>query len=437
MMSRALYFFLAAAALALSGCATADRMPAIGEAYTGPASLTLRQDLSMKSAVLGASKHGERLEILQTRRRFMLVRTPAGTEGWVDGRQLLSTQQMTELRKVSGHAANLPAQAVASAFEPLNVHTGPVRNSPSLTQIPENGKVDVIGHKIAPRAAPLPRPLVDPPKVASSKKKGGKAGKNKKTESYPPPPMPPGPPPPRNWLALSRTVREEPPPAPAPSPILSRAAKAAAERAAEKAAPPMDDWNLIRVKDGKVGWVLSRMLTMSLPDEVAQYAEGHRITSFFPLGEVQMEEGPPKSHYLWTTIAKGIHEYEFDSFRVFIYNARRQRYETTYVERKLKGYYPVRVHEVEINTPKRKAKVPGFSLLVEDEDGQFWRKTFSFENRLARLVSKEAWQRAKKPVADFPFQQFEPMAPSEAPAPPAENVVEKVKKRITRWRKTK
>ena len=40
----------------------------------------------------------------------------------------------------------------------------------------------------------------------------------------------------------------------------------------------MDDWNLVRTLDGKVGWVLTRPLSMAIPDEVAQYAEGHRIT---------------------------------------------------------------------------------------------------------------------------------------------------------------
>ena len=34
----------------------------------------------------------------------------------------------------------------------------------------------------------------------------------------------------------------------------------------------MEDWNLIRTKDGKAGWVLSRMLVMAIPDEVAQYS---------------------------------------------------------------------------------------------------------------------------------------------------------------------
>ena len=52
----------------------------------------------------------------------------------------------------------------------------------------------------------------------------------------------------------------------------------------------MEDWNLVRTKDGKAGWVLSRMLVMAIPDEVAQYSEGARITSLFPSREPSEDE---------------------------------------------------------------------------------------------------------------------------------------------------
>ena len=35
----------------------------------------------------------------------------------------------------------------------------------------------------------------------------------------------------------------------------------------------MEDWSLVRTKDGQIGWVLTRNLDMSIPDEVAQYAK--------------------------------------------------------------------------------------------------------------------------------------------------------------------
>ena len=38
---------------------------------------------------------------------------------------------------------------------------------------------------------------------------------------------------------------------------------------------------------GQSGWVLTRRLFMSIPDEVAQYAEGKRIVSYFSLGETR------------------------------------------------------------------------------------------------------------------------------------------------------
>ena len=46
-------------------------------------------------------KHGERLEILERRRRFAKVRTAEGKQGWTDGRMLLTPPQMARLRKVT------------------------------------------------------------------------------------------------------------------------------------------------------------------------------------------------------------------------------------------------------------------------------------------------------------------------------------------------
>ena len=102
-----------------------------------------------------------------------------------------------------------------------------------------------------------------------------------------------------------------------------------------------DDWSLVRLKDGRVGWVLARMLSMALPDEVAQYAEGKRITAFLSLGEVKDKDGVVKHNWLWTTQGPGLRPYEFDSFRVFVWSLQRHRYETALIERNVKGFYPI------------------------------------------------------------------------------------------------
>jgi hypothetical protein len=149
------------------------------------------------------------------------------------------------------------------------------------------------------------------------------------------------------------------------------------------------------------------MLAMAIPDEVAQYAEGHRITSYLPLGEVyDSEKNQTKQNWLWTTASFHERPYEFDSFRVFIFSVKRHRYETAYIERNVKGYYPVET----VSLPGDAEKA--FSLVLEDKDGQLKRSTYAFSGFRARLVSKTPYQPPP------PLPEVRP-ATSFAPSPPA------------------
>ena len=149
----------------------------------------------------------------------------------------------------------------------------------------------------------------------------------------------------------------------------------------------MDDWNLVRTSDGKVGWVLTRPLNMAIPDEVAQYAEGHRITSYFPLGQVH-DGDSVKNNWLWTTIIKGGQPYEFDSFRVFVWSLKHHRYETAYIERNVVGHYPVQVTNA--------GSMPSFSVVVEGVDGHLYRKTYTFDSYRIHMVTRELYDPAAK-----------------------------------------
>ena len=303
-----------------------NRTPAIGQAYVGPATLTLHQDVNPKSPVKATVRHGERLDIVEYKRRFIKVRTEGGIEGWTDTRQLLSPGQMTDLQHMAQQSAQFPSQGTATTSESVNLHTEPSRTSPSFLLIPEGGKVEVIGHKVTPRTQAVslvPMPAARPRISRRKSKERPSAAK------IPPPPMPPAPKLPANWQSLSKTYL--------PSQVEPE--RAAAKPAPPSAPVPQDDWDLVRASDGKVGWVLSRMLNMAIPDEVAQYAEGHRITSYFAMGNVQ-DEGQLKHNWLWTTIRKSGLPYEFDNFRFFIWSLRHHRYETVYIERDVIGHYP-------------------------------------------------------------------------------------------------
>jgi hypothetical protein len=340
----------------------------LGDAYVGPSTLTLRKELAPKSAVSATVKHGDKLAIIEYRHRLVRVRTQQGAEGWTDMRQLLTPEQMAALHDMAQSASRTLSQGEATVFESLNMHTEPSRTSPSFGQVPENGKVDVIGHKLTPRVQQAQVSTPAPVKPAP-RKKGKPKSPQKGSTRIGPPPRPPAPKPPNNWLALSvpRLEPSPPPPAVAPTPAV---------------VGPMDDWSLIRTQDGKVGWVLTHPLSMAIPDEVAQYAEGHRITSYFALGQVR-DGDSVKNNWLWTTITKGGEPYEFDSFRVFVWSLKHHRYETAYIERNVVGHYPIHVTNA--------GSAPSFSILLEGDDGHLYRKTYSFEGYRIRMVNKEAY----------------------------------------------
>jgi hypothetical protein len=368
-----------------------DREPSIGEAYVGPATLNLRQELAPKSPVSASVKHGERLQVLATRRRFIKVRTQDDKEGWVDGYALLTTQQMEDLRGLAERAQQLPSQGMASVYDVLNMHTEPSRQSPSFYQIPEKGQVDIIGHRVAPRGqvamVPAVALSVKAEQPVRKRRSSGSAAARAAAAKSTPPPMPAGPKVPANWLELS-DVRPErdpeiPTPAPTPPQLLQKRLQLPEPTEAEKA-NVLEDWSLVRTHDGRVGWALTRYLVMSIPDEVAQYAEGHRITTYFSLGEVRDRDRDLVRHnWLWTTIKKRAESYQFDQVRVFTWSPRRHRYETAYRETGLRGYYPVQAS---------RSPQPEFSIILEEAPGQFFKKTYSFNGYQVRVVSKEPCQ---------------------------------------------
>ncbi len=359
----------------LAGCKSEPPLtPSIGEGFVGPASLRIRQEINLQSAVVTTVMHGERLEILQRRRRFVKVRTPRKLEGWTDDRQLMTAEQLASLKRLAEHSKSAPSQGAATTYDVINVHTEPNRQSPSFLQIREGEKVDVIGRHVSPRNSPPPPPK--PVTLAPAPKKKSKKSKTKKPDDVPRPPMPRAPRLPDDWLELSALGSEadeaEEPEPKAPTPV------------------PMDDWTLVRDSSGHSGWVLTRRLVMAIPDEVAQYAEGRRICSYFALGETR-DGDKVKPSWLWTTVERGLEAHDFDSIRVFVWSLRRHRYETAHIERNLKGFSPVQLHAVA--APKGHAdwgeKPPGFSIVVEKKDGLRYRRNYAFFGNLVRLSSEE------------------------------------------------
>lgn len=366
----------------LAGCGAQSR-DVLAQAYVAPASLNLRRELTQKNAV-AVLKHGDRVHIIDVRRRFVKIRTDHGAEGWVDSTELLSPEEMAQVLRERQQALALPSEGAATVYETLNIHLEPDRRSPAFAQIPEGVAVAVLGYRLAPKingALRSPSFAVEQPPPARKPRREKQSKDNLRLPPNPPPPKPPS-----NWEELS-TGRVDG--AGSSAEIRASQGKKAAERKAAELAKPviMEDWTLIRSKDNQCGWVLARNLMMSIPDEVAQYAEGKRITSYFDLGPVIDEEKGVKHNWLWTTSSEP-EPYDFDSWRVFLWNRRHHRYETSYRQRDLEGYFPVHVDSPDANAFGRT-----FEIVTKDDDGRFRRRTYSFDGTRVHLTATENYQR--------------------------------------------
>lgn len=363
----------------------------------GPALLKIRSDLPPQSSTVTTVKHGDRLEILQTRRKVLRVRTPNGAEGWTDERLLLRASDMASLRELAQRAAAMPSQGVALTYTPLNIHTQPTLGSPSFLQVKENEKLVVLRSVMLPRSGAPPRTPLIPP--APKKAKPTPKTKTKKSSKVPPPPMPKPPPLPDDWLELSKSDQAE--------------ADPPAESAPAEAAPQkMDGWSLVRTSEGQSGWALTRLLSMAIPDEVAKYAEGKRIVSYFPLAEIQDRE-EKKNIWLWTTTSDSRAPWDFDSLRVFSWSRAKHRYETAYIERSMKGYWPVLLKQVAFAGKGAPAgKYSGFSVCEEKKDGARYRREYAWTGTTVRFAGEqpceppspllEVRNPAQLPVGDAP-----------------------------------
>ena len=196
----------------------------------------------------------------------------------------------------------------------------------------------MLGHKVQPKINATPRGpglVISRPQTLTRKQRKEQQNRSASLKS---PPKPPPPKPPANWLALSAERIDG-------SDTASSAP--ATTQPIPKTEPPakpvvMEDWTLVKTKNNEIGWVLTRNLLMAIPDEVAQYAEGKHITAFFDMGTVNDVLKGPKHNWLWTTASAGLPN-DFDSWRVFLWNARKHRYETSFRQHDLEGYFPVHV----------------------------------------------------------------------------------------------
>lgn len=159
------------ASVALAGLlALAVLAPACGRgrgkprevAYISAPQAFLRDQVAPVYNKVGMVKNGDRVEVLGREGRFVHVRAPDGTEGWVEQRYLVSQQLYDAFQKLAQESQSDPVQAPALTRNDTNLHLTPGRNTEHLYQLAEGTKLWLLRRSTAEKSLPgAPRKPAD------------------------------------------------------------------------------------------------------------------------------------------------------------------------------------------------------------------------------------------------------------------------------------
>jgi D-alanine-D-alanine ligase-like ATP-grasp enzyme len=158
---------------------------------------------------------------------------------------------------------------------------------------------------------------------------------------------------------------------------------------------PMEDWWLIRDAQGRVGWVLGRMVDLDVPMEIAQYAEGQRIVAFYVLDQVADEDKQVPQYLVLMNEPRDGEPFDYNQIRIFTWNMRRHRYETAYRERNLNGLLPVTVSQESFD---KEGTLPVFVIHVKDDSGNLVDRKYKLNTPIVRRVLAPGEEPPPKPV---------------------------------------
>lgn len=281
-------------------------------AYVSGVQANLRDHVAAVYEKTGIVKNGERVEVLDHDRHFVKVRTATGAMGWLEQRYLVGQDVFDQIQKLTADNLNDPVQAQGITRNDTNLHVEPGRDTEHLYQISSGEKLALLKRGTADK----PGVFVPPPR-GKAQDKGKDKDKGGKDED-----------------------EKEP-------------------------VPVVEDWWLVRDSNNRVGWVLSRMIDLDVPLDIAQYAEGQRIVAFFVLDQVQDGDKKVPQYLTVLTEPKDGLPFDFNQIRVFTWNVRRHRYETAYRER-MEGVLPVKISQENFD---KEGMLPVFIVRVQNGNG--------------------------------------------------------------------
>ena len=251
-------------------------------AYAGNHQVTIWSTTAQVREPVGTVTFGDRLRVLRTIADDVEVRSDSGLRGWVNKRDLLSSELWNQARELAKQAATMPVEARGHTDVLSNLHLEPGRQTPRVEQLSKGIPVALLERRVVPFRAP--GQVGDEEEISTGSTQPGRK------EDW--------------WLVLANTPEE----------------------------------------GAVAGWVLGRFIDLDVPQPLPDYADsaGVRIVSWFELNRVPDSSGSTKPQYL-VLGAKGPEGQpcDFSQIRVYTWSKKHSQYETAFVDTDVCGRLPL------------------------------------------------------------------------------------------------
>lgn len=348
-------FALLVVALAFVYIRTRKPRSPIEVAFAGNREVIAYSTTALVRSPVTTLSFGDRVDILQRFQDQVQVRTRTGLTGWVSEHELLSADLWQKARDLALKAATMPVQARGHTKVLSNLRLEPGRDTQRLQQLVKGVSLDVLMRQ--PQAVPSA-------KAAAQQEESAAEPAVEKKEDW--------------WLVRAY-----------PGPAGGSALNAAPSNPPASGANPVANTALS-------GWLLGRFVDLDVPRPLPDYASSAnmRIVGWYELNHVRGPDGKPKPQYL----VVGAHGPEgqpcdFTMLRVFTWGAKRDRYETAFVESDACGKLPVEVTSGDAAPGVRNPPDAQFSFF---DLGDASKRTYLMHQTVVRRVREPGSPKAKR-----------------------------------------
>ncbi|MGB9335829.1 MAG: SH3 domain-containing protein [Candidatus Acidiferrales bacterium] len=258
--------------------------PPLEEVFAGSRKVTVWSSNAQVREPLVYASFGDRFEVLDHSGNSLQIRTAKGVEGWVALSDVLPADLWQKAQALTTEARKMPVQAAAHTKVLTNLRLDPGRDGARIFQLGRDTPVSLLERRVVDiQATP----------TANQADDDASAGEPATTKK-------------EDWLLVLAHTKEQ------------------------------GDF---------AGWVVGRFVAMDLPQPLPDYTSsaGMRVTGWMELNRVTAQGQPRPQYLVFGTRGPEGDICDFSTLRVYTWGAKRERYETAFVDSGFCAQMPVEV----------------------------------------------------------------------------------------------